>query len=456
MQARRSAALVLLILLLDERARASLSGTSPSPVAGARQGPGAAAQLRQPAGAQLGRWRGGLRLRLRGGVFYDPDEGADNDEDEDEWEDEDGSYYETTEEEGDAFDQQAAGGVFAQRVFELPDGTRVDVGDETIPTRYGEGMTAEQALADSEHIPAVGTFSGGCDRDIAEIMLASARVRWVDGAPPAGEQVPLRLRDVYGLGEYVKLAPEDDAERGRRFEPELDQANDPRSLLKVPPEELPDLFHMPCGEDPNGGDDAQTLATRFGNYYGPAPESFSGYVRTPKGRVFVHSWPEPQFETESPEMLLNVSDENGLPIIASPEALAFFHVSVQPHGPTALHPPHSPHRTPVPPPLRPLAAAPPPPHLNGVLVRRRRRPKILRAAPPYPTTSTERTNPGPSVGHRMSCVVCPATPSRRCANTHARACRKSSCPRRRTRVFTRSLIFGSALIQFHHFNHSSW
>ena len=350
MQARRSAALVLLILLLDERARASLSGTSPSPVAGARQGPGAAAQLRQPAGAQLGRWRGGLWLRLRGGVFYDPDEGADNDEDEDEWEDEDGSYYETTEEEGDAFDQQAAGGVFAQRVFELPDGTRVDVGDETIPTRYGEGMTAEQALADSEHIPAVGTFSGGCDRDIAEIMLASARVRWVDGAPPAGEQVPLRLRDVYGLGEYVKLAPEDDAERGRRFEPELDQANDPRSLLKVPPEELPDLFHMPCGEDPNGGDDAQTLATRFGNYYGPAPESFSGYVRTPKGRVFVHSWPEPQFETESPEMLLNVSDENGLPIIASPEALAFFHVSVQPHGPTALHPPHSPHRTPVPPP----------------------------------------------------------------------------------------------------------
>ena len=94
-------------------------------------------------------------------------------------------------------------------------------------SRYGDRLTLEQALVDDQHIPAVGTCSGGCDRDIAEIMLARARRHWVDGEVPAEETVPLRLRDVYGLSEFVKLAPEENAERGRPYDAQLDQACDP-------------------------------------------------------------------------------------------------------------------------------------------------------------------------------------------------------------------------------------
>jgi hypothetical protein len=136
--------------------------------------------------------------------------------------------------------------------------------------------------------------------------------------------VPLRLYDVYGLSEYVKCADEDNAERGRPFETEIDSPNDePRNLLKIPPHELPDFFHMPCGEDPNHGAEPMTLAKRFGNWTGPAPQVFSGYVRTPKGRILVHSYPKHTLDKEADE-LLNVTDEFGQPLIASRESLAFF------------------------------------------------------------------------------------------------------------------------------------
>ena len=213
--------LVLVLVLVDYRTRPSLSLTSPCL-------PALGASRQASMGGEAGRWQGGLRLRLRGGVWFDPNNEADDGGDDDEeLDDEDESYYETTEDEGDAFDQQTAGGVFAQNIFQLPDGTRVDVGDGPLPTRYGDRLTLEQALVDDRHIPAVGTFSGGCDRDIAEIMLARARRHWVDGEVPAEETVPLRLRDVYGLGEFVKLAPEENAERGRPYDAQLDQACDP-------------------------------------------------------------------------------------------------------------------------------------------------------------------------------------------------------------------------------------
>ena len=66
----------------------------------------------------------------------------------------------------------------------------------------------------------------------------------------------------------------------------------------------------------------------MGTYNGPAPNSLSGfikiceqmyaneiyvvnnymsrYVGTPKGRVFVHSWPEPQFDNIEDAELLKV------------------------------------------------------------------------------------------------------------------------------------------------------
>ena len=87
------------------------------------------------------------------------------------------------------------------------------------------------------------------------------RERWVDGAIPREDTVPLRRYDVYSLSDYVKLADDEDNERGRPFDNELDQVDDtPRNLLKVPVEELPDYFHMPCGEDPYHGNDFMTLA----------------------------------------------------------------------------------------------------------------------------------------------------------------------------------------------------
>lgn len=220
--------MVLMMVLIDGRARLLPSRTSPCPAAfvpGLRLGPAlGAAPWPATMGGEAERC-----LRLRGGVWFDPDNEADNDDNDndEELDDEDASYYETTEDEGDAFDQQTAGGVFARNVFELPDGSRIDVGDDPLPTRYGDCLTMEQALDDDLHIPAVGTFAAGCDRDIADIMLARARRHWVDGEVPAEEMVPLRLRDVYGLGEFVKLAPEEDAERGRLYDGELDKACDP-------------------------------------------------------------------------------------------------------------------------------------------------------------------------------------------------------------------------------------
>ena len=264
------------------------------------------------------------RLRLRGGLWYEPGEEAD----EEEWdsdEDDEGSYYTTTEE-GDAFDHQAAGGILAQagmgQTFQLPDGREVQAPAE-VPQRMGEGMTLEQAELDQTFAP-LGTFSGGDDLVLADTILPQMRSSWVDGRVPPEECVPLRLYDVYGLQDYVKLVDEDNAERGRAFDPAIDTPNEkPRNLLKIPAHELPDFFHMPCGGDELGGTNYMTLAARFGNWTGPAPGFFSGYVHTPKGRILVHSFPAPTFEDEI-EDLLNVTDDFGLALIASREALAFF------------------------------------------------------------------------------------------------------------------------------------
>ena len=264
-------------------------------------------------------------MRLRGGLWYDEEKAAEEElDDEDEYE----SYYETTEED-EAFDQEAGGGILSQmgrRSFVLPDGRRVDAGEADLPERLGEGMTLEQARDNQDYIP-VGTFCNGRFADMADDFLRHARRRWVDGVVPPEDTVPLRRYDVYGLHQYVKTEDEDNAERGRVFLPELDNQNDPRNLLKVPEADLPDVFHMPCGGDPDGGNEYMTMARRFGNWSGPAPRSFSGYVRSPKGRILVHSYAEPTFEDDD-EALLNVTDETG-PLIPSREALAFFQAATQ-------------------------------------------------------------------------------------------------------------------------------
>ena len=121
---------------------------------------------------QLSRWRAlttsaaaavRCNLQLRGGLWYDPEEEGDDGA----WEDEDEeSYYTTTEDEADAFDQQAAGGIFSQlatQVFELPDGRKVERTAADVPERYGDGMTLEQARDDTKYCP-LGSFSGGRDR----------------------------------------------------------------------------------------------------------------------------------------------------------------------------------------------------------------------------------------------------------------------------------------------------
>ena len=268
-------------------------------------------------------------MRLRGGLWYDPEKEVTDDE---EWEENEESYYESTEDAADAFDQQALGGVLSQmhkQEFVLPDGRKIEV-DSDLPTRMGDGMTLEQARADERFLPGIGKFHGGCDPSIAEAVLARMRHGWIDGSPPQQDLVPLRLYDVYGLSEYVKCEDEDNAERGRPFETEIDSPNDePRNLLKIPPHELPDFFHMPCGEDPSHGAEPMTMAKRFGNWTGPAPQVFSGYVRTPKGRILVHSYPQHTLDKEADE-LLNVTDDFGQPLIASREALAFFQACSKP------------------------------------------------------------------------------------------------------------------------------
>ena len=260
-------------------------------------------------------------LRLRGGLWYSPEDEAPDDE---EWGDEDDeSYYDTTEDD-DAFEQGGAGGILSQmgrRAFVLPDGRRVDVDEANLPERLGEGLTLEQ-VRDHELMP-VGTFCNGRYADIADHFLRHMRRRWVDGTVPLEDTVPLRLYDVYGLHRYVKTADEDNAERGRVFLEARDNKNDPRNLLKVPAADLPDFFHMPCGGDPDGVTNYMTLAKRFGNWTGPAPQDFSGYVRTPKGRIGIFSYDEPTFDDDE-DTLLNATDDFRLPLIPSREALAFF------------------------------------------------------------------------------------------------------------------------------------
>lgn len=159
---------------VDVRSSATVSSTGPYPLC--RSGVLSCSLPDGGVGAgkplQMRRWRAlttrpaaaavRCNLQMRGGLWYDPEE--EGDDEAYEYEDEE-SYYTTTEE-ADAFDQQAAGGIFSQlppQVFELPDGRKVEKAAADVPERYGDGMTLEQAGDDTKYCPR-GLFSGGRDR----------------------------------------------------------------------------------------------------------------------------------------------------------------------------------------------------------------------------------------------------------------------------------------------------
>ena len=144
---------------------------------------------------------------------------------------------------------------------------------------YGPQLPTEEEKAEAMMIP-LGRWSAGQFPDIRDRFgLRDAREH---GPLPSDVTPPHFVDEFYGLGNYTYLADERPNETY--------DINTTRSLLKVPPEELPPVFHWPCSGDGLGVlTQPRTLAQRFAEWTGPTPHLWQARAVSPRGVVMAHS-----------------------------------------------------------------------------------------------------------------------------------------------------------------------
>jgi hypothetical protein len=147
------------------------------------------------------------------------------------------------------------------------------------PREKGEDDPTDEEGAEAQLIP-VGRWSAGrFPDDNDRFGLRDARAR---GPAPADSAPPHYIDEIYGLANYTFLAHE--------LPNETYAPNATRSLLKVPRDELPPVFHFPCSGDAHGRAlERRSLADCFAAWSGPAPGAWQARVVTPRGVISAHS-----------------------------------------------------------------------------------------------------------------------------------------------------------------------
>jgi hypothetical protein len=136
----------------------------------------------------------------------------------------------------------------------------------------------DEEKAEDMMIP-LGQWTAGQYPEFADhLELRDARE---NGPLPSDLVPPHYVDEIYGLSNYTYLA--DDF-------PNKTYDSGTRNLLKVPPEELPPVFHWPCSGDAFGVlHNRHTLAERFAAWSGPTPHLWQARVISPRGVVMAHS-----------------------------------------------------------------------------------------------------------------------------------------------------------------------
>ena len=178
-------------------------------------------------------------LNLRGGVWYSGSDGEDSEEYSEEYTDEESRHDEAK--------------------------------NETV-------AQTDEEKAEALMVPLGGWRAGQFPDIMDRFELRDARE---NGPIPSDIAPPHYVDEIYGLGKYTFLA--DDF-------PNQSYDNSTRSLLKVPPEELPPVFHWPsCGDALGVLNNRHTLAERFAEWSGPTPHFWQARVISPRGVIMAHS-----------------------------------------------------------------------------------------------------------------------------------------------------------------------